>query len=511
MKYFLFPFFVFFCFAISFAQSAPKQNLLVITVDDMSADSLGCFNCKLPNTSPHIDKLASESLAFRHAHVQVGNCYPSRNVMFSGLYPHNSQVEGFYKIQNDYPTLTDLLKKAGYYTGIRGKVTHTTPYNPYPAWDRDLTNGPDGKKYALKDVASYGVSTARGIAEAKEAGKPFYLNINISDPHKPFWHPNDKHPTSREFTVDEVPVPGFLFDHPEIRKELVLYYNSVRRADDAVGSILEALAESGQADNTILVFLSDHGMPLPFAKTALWHHSTHTPLLVKVPGLTKAGSEDHEHMVSAVDFVPTFLDLLELPPPEKLDGSSFAPAIRGEKQPERTAVFKVYNENAGGGRHPMRGVQTRDYLYLWNPWADGENKFKTATTGTASYRTMQKVAQSNPQVAARLELFDHRVLEELYHVKHDPDCLKNLVDKPRHQEALARLRRKMEAFMRESNDHALEAFQQRKDPKAGPAYTARKQAEADARRANKRKQKKPKADGKKNSKSNALKIEAEKK
>ncbi len=467
--------------------AAKKPNLLLITVDDMSADSLGCFGSKLAETSPHIDALAKRSLKFRHAHVQVGNCFPSRNVMLSGLYPHNSRVEGFYQIQNDYPTLSDLLKKSGYYTGIRGKVTHSTPHNPYPGWHADLTIGPDGKKYHLKDVPSYGASTAKGIAEAKKAGKPFFLNVNISDPHKPFWKPNDKHPASKVFTAEEVPIPGFLFDHPDIRKELALYYTSVRRADDAVGSILAALKESGEADNTIVVFLSDHGMPLPFAKTALWHHSTHTPLLVSVPGVTKPGSVDDQHVVSAVDFVPTFLDLLGIPHPARLDGASFAPAIRGEKQPDHNSAFKVYNENAGGGRHPMRGVQTKDYLYLWNPWSDGTNKFKTATTGTASYRTMRKVAETDPAIAKRLDLFDHRVTEELYHVKSDPDCLRNLVDDKEHAAALAELRKSMEKYMRDSSDHALEPFLKRADPKAGHAYTAAKQTEANERRAKKRK------------------------
>ena len=469
--------------------AAPRPNLLLITVDDMSADSLGCFGAELADTSPHIDSLAGESLRFKHAHVQVGNCYPSRNVMLSGLYPHNNRVEGFYKIQNEYPTLSDLLKKSGYYTGIRGKVTHSTPYHPYPGWDEDLTVAPDGSKYHIKDVPSYGTSTARGIAAAKKAGKPFFINVNISDPHKPFWKPNDKHPASKEFGADEVPIPGFLFDHPEIRKELALYYTSVRRADDAVGAILKALEQSGQEDNTIVVFLSDHGMPLPFAKTALWHHSTHTPLLVKVPGVTKAGSVDDRHVVSAVDFVPTFLDLLDLPHPEKLDGRSFAPAIGGKEQPELDAVFKVYNENAGGGRHPMRAIQTKDYLYLWNPWADGTNKFKTATTGTASYRTMQKIAATDPKIANRLELFDHRVIEEIYHVKSDPDCLHNLIAETSHAKALATLRNQLEAVMRKSNDHALEAFLNRADPGAGHRYTAQKQAEANERRAKNRKKK----------------------
>ena len=491
MKYFL----VLALFLLPFAHAKEaRPNILIITVDDMSADSLGCFGSKLKDTSPRTDQLARESLRFQHAHVCVANCYPSRNVMFSGLYPHNNGVEGFYPIENKYPTLCDILQSNGYYTGIRGKVTHSTPYHPYPGWDHDLTIAPDGSKYHIKDVPSYGTSTATGIAHAKKANKPFFLNINISDPHKPFWKPGDqtKHPASKTFKADEVPIPGFLFDHPKVREELALYYSSVRRADDAVGSILDALKKSGEYDNTITIFLSDHGMPLPFAKTALWHHSTHTPLLIRVPGLTKPGTVEKDHMVSAVDLTPTCMDLLGLyHRPEQYDGWSFVPVMLGKKQGNRDAVFKVYNENSGAGRHPMRAVQTKDYLYLWNPWSDGTNKFKTATTGTASYRTMRQVAETNPNIAKRLHLFDHRVPEELYHVASDPDCLVNLIDSPDHTKALSALQKRMEKFMRNSKDHALEAFRNRTDPKAGPAYTAIKQAEANERRANKKKNKNP--------------------
>ncbi|HEX5104259.1 MAG TPA: sulfatase-like hydrolase/transferase, partial [Pirellulaceae bacterium] len=114
---------------------AERPNLLIVTVDDMSADSIGAFGCKLAGTSPHVDQLAKEGLRFHHAHVQVGNCMPSRNVMWSGRYPHNNRVEGFYQVKDPgYPVLVDLLKEAGYFTGIRGKVSHSTPYSPY-AWD----------------------------------------------------------------------------------------------------------------------------------------------------------------------------------------------------------------------------------------------------------------------------------------------------------------------------------------------------------------------------------------
>jgi N-sulfoglucosamine sulfohydrolase len=368
------------------------------------------------------------------------------------MFSHVNGVEGF--VQNpdaDFPVLCDLAKDAGYFAAIRGKVSHSTPYHPY-AWDAVLDNAPDGKKWHTKDAQSYGQSTRHGIALAKDAGKPFCLMINISDPHKPFYAEGkngatieDPHVPTRVFAADEVPVPGFLPDDPVIRKELAHYYSSVRRADDCFASVMEALDQSGQADHTFVIFFSDHGMPLPFAKTQLYHHSTHTPMIVRWPGVTTPGGVDDEHMVSAVDLVPTLLDVMqhEHPTPERLQGRSFAPVIRGQFQANRDFVILQYNENSGRWRHPMRGIHTPQYLYLYNPWSNGSRKFATATTGTSTYRQMVKRAATEPEIAARLELFDHRVLEELYDVSSDPDCLVNLIDSPDHQKTLTSLRQQL--------------------------------------------------------------------
>ena len=130
----------------AFALQAERPNILLITVDDMSADSVGVFGSKLAGTTPNMDRLAAQSLRFAHAHTTVGNCMPCRNVMFSGLISHNNKVEGFYQVKNPgWPHMVDLMKDAGYFTGIRGKVSHSAPYQPY-AWDTDLTMLPDGSK-----------------------------------------------------------------------------------------------------------------------------------------------------------------------------------------------------------------------------------------------------------------------------------------------------------------------------------------------------------------------------
>ncbi|MCA9055611.1 MAG: sulfatase, partial [Planctomycetaceae bacterium] len=466
---------------------AARPNVLVITVDDMSCDSVGAFGCELPGTTPNIDRLASEGLRFRHAHVQVGNCMPSRNVLWSGRYPHSNQIEGFYQVRSvTWPHLVDLMKGAGYFTGIRGKVPHSTPYSPYP-WDVVLDATQD--KPHTKEPGSYGESTRLGLAQSREADKPFCLVINVSDPHKPFYgmgkgdrEVDDPHRPTHVYTPEDVPIPGFLFDHPDVRRELAHYYSSVRRADDAVGHILQALQESGAAENTLLVFLSDHGMPLPFAKTGLWYHSTHTPLIFRWPGVTAAGSIDEEHLVSSVDMLPTLLDAVEIEAPEGLQGRSYLPLLRQEQQPGWDVVVTEYNENSGGARNPMRAVHTKRCGYIYNPWVNGTREFLTATRGTISYRTMKKLAPQDDAIAARLALFERGVPEEFYDYEHDPDALHNLIDDPAWQAEIDRHRQLLHDWMVRTGDHALEAFEHREDPAVAEAYVERMEAESAARR-----------------------------
>lgn len=482
------------CLVWSFPASAsPQPNVLLITVDDMSADSIGAFGCALPGTTPTLDRLAKQGMIFRHAHVQVGNCKPSRNVMQSGRYPHRNGVEGFYSVPDaDYPLLPEVLKQLGYFTGIRGKVSHSTPWHPHPCWDL-VMDEVDGKKAHTKDASSYYESTRAGIRASREAGRPFYLCINVSDPHKPFYGMNnrqepvdDPHVPSRIFSDGEVPIPGFLPDHPDVAKELAHYYSSVRRADDCVEGILKALKESGLESNTLVVFLSDHGMPLPFAKTTVYHHGTHTPLMIRWPGKTQAGSEDRHHMVSTVDLMPTLLEATGCELPGGLDGRSFLPLLSpGASQADRDWVFKEYNENSGGARHPMRAAQSRKWLYIWNPWSDGKRTFKTATTGTLSYRVLQSLAPESPEVADRLELFDHRVPEELYDISMDPDALKNLADDPAHTKDLQACRQRLLSWMRTTQDHALTAYKGHLNGKSSAVdqYMARVEKESLERKA----------------------------
>jgi N-sulfoglucosamine sulfohydrolase len=413
---------------------------------------------------------------------------PSRNAMFSGRHSHNNKVEGFYQVPNPgYPVLSDLMSAGGYFTAIRGKVAHSTPYHPYK-WDL-VINDDEGGKADKKNAASYGASTRQGIEQAKKASKPFYLNINVSDPHKPFHAEGrdgktipDTNVPSRVFTPEEIPVPGFLPDDPVVRKELAHYYSSVRRADDCVAEVLKALEESGQAKNTVVIFLSDHGMPLPFAKTQLYHHSTWTPLIVRWFGVTKPGTVDSRHMIAGVDILPTFLEIAGIAQPKGIDGRSFAPLLRGQKQSDREMVFKEHNENSGGHRNPMRAVQTKEFLYLFNPWSNGTRVMGTATAGTHTYRRMKELARTDPKIAARVKLADHRVPEEFYNISRDPDALTNLITDQKSQKEIKRLRSALAEWMKKTGDPLLPVFERRDDEVFRENYINQLQKESDERR-----------------------------
>jgi N-sulfoglucosamine sulfohydrolase len=232
----------------------------------------------------------------------------------------------------------------------------------------------------------------------------------------------------------------------------------VHRADAIVGQILKALDESGHADDTLVMFLSDHGMPLPFAKTNCYFNSTRTPWIVRWPATVRAGSIDEEHFVSGIDLTPTVLDALGLPVIDGMDGRSFVPVLRGEQQPGRDHVYTVFHETAGKRRYEMRSVITGRYGYIYNAWSDGETVFRNESQAGLTMKAMQQAAADDPQIAARVELFLHRVPDELYDYQADPDALRNLIDEPDAQAALKRLRGRMREIMRRTDDPLLERF-----------------------------------------------------
>jgi len=443
-------------------------NILFITMDDMNYDSIGSYGCKIPGISPHIDSLAENGMRFTYAYNQTSSCAPSRNTWMNGRYPHTSGILSFFNVDANYKPLPELLRKGGYFTACVNKPRDsslTDDYDQY--WDCHIImkGGPK------RGGPTYAKNTKEALAKAIESQKPFFCVVNIADPHKPFYlDPKgtkegfDQFKPSIEYTVDDVSIPPFLPEHPEILKEMRNYYNSVKRGDDCVGAVLKTLKESGQADNTIVMFISDHGMPLPFAKSSLYPDGLRTPWMIQWPGTIEKNRIDSEHLVSSIDFMPTVLDIAGLDIPDGIQGRSLLKIIKGGKENNRKHVFAEFNDNAGGVAFPMRALHTRDFLYIFNAWGTGENEFTSAATWYQSEKTMKRLAAADPVVAARYEFLTKRSIEEFYDLRQDPHALNNLIEAKEHQDRIKTMRNKLKAWMKKTDDHLIEAMNARKDP-----------------------------------------------
>jgi arylsulfatase A-like enzyme len=271
------------------ASGAPRRpNILFITADDMSFDSLGCTGCPLPNISPNLDRLAREGLLIDHCHIATPVCGPSRAALITGTWPQRNGTMGHYNQPPQWfghspitSTLAELLRShAGYYTAVICK-------NPTAiGWDYQASHLDTGLG---RDPAKFEQITRRVIETAIQQNKPFFLHANSMDPHE-FWagqkhetrswinammggaeyetYPNGKpYPDPQvTYSKDQIPVPPCWPDNDAIRQDIYTYYNSVHRLDETVGAILRALEASGQAQSTMVVFISDHGMGREFAK-----------------------------------------------------------------------------------------------------------------------------------------------------------------------------------------------------------------------------------------------------
>jgi N-sulfoglucosamine sulfohydrolase len=431
----------------------PKRpNILFITADDLGYDSPGCCGNKTPDITPNIDTLASQGLRFEKAYVTVSVCQPSRSVWITGRYPQRNGAMGFNPITQPMPMLGEEMKKAGYHTSLLAKVEHFAPVNA-KNWDiinNDVNRDPEQYRKVVTDC----------IAKAQAEGKPFFIIANIHDPHRPFAKsPQDpyknKPAPSRLYKPSEVDVPGYLCDVPEARQELSYYYNSVRRCDDTVASILSTIDSEKLHDNTVVLFASDNGAPLPFAKGSAYVQSDRTPLIIRWPATIKPGRVDKEHFVSGIDMMPTILDIAGGSQPDGMDGFSFLPVLKGEKQPQRDHVNVVFHRDQTKS-FEQRAYHDAKYGYIYNEWVAWTPRRKVNFVADNNQGMFGKA--TDPVVAARLDFYLHRAPEELYDYSKDPFALHNLAYDPAYESILKDMRKNMYAWLNKLGDTCFQGY-----------------------------------------------------
>jgi arylsulfatase A-like enzyme/Flp pilus assembly protein TadD len=332
------------------AAGTARPNLLLITIDTLRPDRLGCYGAKAVAT-PNIDALARRGVAFTRAFAHTPTTLPSHTNILLGTTPlrHGVHDNGFFKVPIEFPNLATHLKGQGYATAA---VVGAFPLDSRFGLDRgfDLYDDDYGTGAALdfKFVERKAEAVVeRALAWLKGRPGPWFLWIHCFDPHQPYEPPET-----------------FL-----TRYKNDPYGGEVAYVDAALGKLVSGLEETGQAQATAIVFTGDHGQSLGehgetthgyFAYNAtLW-----VPLIVAAPGLAPARVDQD---VCHVDIFPTVCDLLEIPPPPGLQGVSLLPAARGKKLAGRAIYFESLYPYYRRGWAPLRGFIEGDEKFIESP------------------------------------------------------------------------------------------------------------------------------------------------
>ena len=365
-----------------------RPNVLFLFSDDQRCDTIAALGNPHIQT-PHLDRLVNDGMVFSRTYYMGGMhgavCAPSRAMLLSGrsLFRVKENLVG----QQTWP---ELFGKAGYSTFITGKW-HNQPEallrsfaqgkavflggmgNPYKLPLRDIS--PD---HRLIDPRESGEHSVRLFAESaieflkrQKGHAPFLCYVAFNCPHDPRVAPHEYH---ARYNIDQPPLPpNFLPQHPFnngeltirdeqlapwprtpqiVRQHLADYYSYVTFMDDQIGRILAALKETGQYDNTVIVFSSDNGLAIGshglFGKQNLYEHSTHQPFILAGPGVPRAKRSDA--FCYLLDIFPTLGELCGVQPPEGNEGKSLVPVIQGRETRLRDSIFTAY-------RHIQRAVR----------------------------------------------------------------------------------------------------------------------------------------------------------
>ncbi|WP_417624294.1 sulfatase [Paremcibacter congregatus] len=429
--------------------AADKPNILIILSDDLGINEVGSYGNPVIRT-PHIDKLAQEGLKFNQAFVPASMCSPSRAALYTGLYPRRN---GIYRnhagAYDGIKSIPHFLTKLGYRTSLVGKI-HVKPFDvfPFEFLDRDID-----------DVEDY----LNRIGDS-----PFAMIVAQHHPHVP-WVSN------KEYDPDVIPLSPKFVDTAETRAAMTRYYSSVTESDTEMGKYLELLDKRGLRDNTIVIYLSDHGAQMPFAKFSNYDASLNVPFIIRWPGVIEQNSQ-HNALISSVDILPTLIEIAGGIAPESLDGKSFLPTLTDLSAEHHTYVFGTQNTLGLRVENPkaygIRTVRDKRYRYIKN--LNHTNKPVTlmtaprALTGSVKYflvygswiapgvpaywQSWVKKAKTDDVARATVDQYYNRPAEELYDLENDPHELHNIALDPSQQANKERLRSALESWRLQQGD-----------------------------------------------------------
>lgn len=425
-------------------------NVLLITSDDLGKQ-LSCYGDNTIQT-PNIDRLAKGGMMFRNAFVTQASCSSSRSSILTGLYPHTNGQVGLahlgFEMNGEYPNLSTILKENGYFSGIIGKL-HVEPHSQFVF---------DYERIFYNEARDIKLVASRADTLISLAGdKPFFMYLNYTDPHVPFYRQYEGFPTREVYPED---VKAFDFqgiDNPEQLQRISDFYCCIRRLDEGIGLLQKVLEKHGVLDNTLVIFLGDHGAPFARGKAACYESSVNIPFVVSCPGYIESGTESSA-LVSSVDILPTILETLGIKIPEGVQGKSLIPVLKQEKDKVRDHLFTEFNYHCNrlDNFYPRRAVRTDRYKLILNlPSSQIENGI-TNIDGDKAFDFSQTEKYNGTWVREAFNRLKEPPKVELFDLSNDPYEKNNLAENQAYQDVKNDLLLKLNAWMEETNDPYFE-------------------------------------------------------
>jgi uncharacterized sulfatase len=429
------------------AQTRP--NILFALADDWSWPHAGVYGDKVVKT-PTFDRVAAEGMLFTHTFSVSPTCTASRSAILTGQTAHRLEESGnlWSLLQTRFECYPDILEAAGYHVGLSGKG-----WGPGNVEAGGRKRNPAGPTYPSFEA----------FFKTVPPGKPFCFWFGSRDPHRPYIQGSGVKSGMR---AEDVFVPPFLPDTPEVRGDICDYYFAVQRYDRDVGDLLKLLEAAGQLDNTVVIMTGDNGWPFPRAKANLYDAGTRQPLAVRWPARVKAGRKS-DAFISFQDFAPTFLKVAGLKPTPAMTGRSFLDLLTtGTSTVARDRVFvereRHANVRQGDLGYPCRAIRTKEFLYLRNfhpeRWPAGDPQMWKAVgpfgdiDGGPSKDVILK-RRDEETIGRFFQLAcAKRPAEELYDAVKDPHNLTNLAELPEYAETRRKLRAELDQWMHDTQD-----------------------------------------------------------
>jgi len=424
---------------------ANHQNVLLLIADDWSPVA-GCYGNEVIKM-PSVDALAARGTRFQTAFCTTPSCAASRANLLTGHYSHtHGQFGHSHGIHNfhTHSTMTSIPKvlgEAGFATGIIGKL-HVQPESVYP-WTSDRQRVKGGSR----NVPEMANQAKEFFEEAGE--KPFYLHMGFTDPHRDFGNKSTYEGVEEvKYSPEEVIVPDFLPNHPDVRKELAEYYQSVSRLDTGIGMAVRALEESGRAEDTLIVVMSDHGMPFPGGKGSSFDTGHHCPLIIARPSSNGVVCDG---LANWNNIMPTVLDWCGVQAPEGLPERSLVPILDEEHPEGWDETFFSHTFHEVTNYYPYRVLRGRKYKYVRNLYPELTTPLPSDLWSSP---TWQAVIQGNMEMMGKrpTHRFLHQDAEELFDIENDPMESTNLIDDPSLKDIAQTMREKVQQFRKDTKD-----------------------------------------------------------